>query len=259
MFLLFMAWAVMAQDSGSRPLESLEKLVKANQKSGDKAQLAKLLLVPSKQGVTELSLSPNLQACSLASNELKIKMKDRRAEIASLQCIGKTHFEMCNDKLGLDYLYKALELAKEINARPRITETYYLLAEAYEKLNDPLKSLQYMKIYMAMKDSLINESMTQKMSEDQTMYYLSQTDSILVQKNQEIRTIYVISIIGTFFALCIVLWLTYTKMSHQYALNDELKQKTLLIEQQNHQLERLLKQNKAISTNHFQQPTPASK
>lgn len=175
-----------------------------------------------------------------ASYEMQKKTKDRWGEVASLQYIGKTCLEMGDSNSGLVYLRQALALAKEIQAKPRVLEIYQLLAEAYQKLEEPALAYQYLKSYTVLKDSLVNENMQQKMANAQTTYHLQQREEALTQKTQEIRTIYVISIIGAFFALAVLLWLAYSKMSQQYALNDELKQKNLLIAKQNQQMEVLL-------------------
>ncbi len=174
------------------------------------------------------------------SHEIKKLKKDKEGEVTSLQFLGKTCLEMGKTNVGLGYLQHALALSKKILAKNQELESYRLLVEAYEKLEKPGLAYQYLKSYTVLKDSLVKVDIPQKLTNDQATLILQQKDDALIRKTQEIRTIYVMSIIGTFFALAVLLWLFYSKLSQQYSLNDELKQKNLLIEQQAQQMEAFL-------------------
>ncbi|MCF8245301.1 MAG: tetratricopeptide repeat protein [Saprospiraceae bacterium] len=175
-----------------------------------------------------------------ASYEIDKKTNDRQGEVASLQYLGKTCLEMGDAEAGLAYLRQALALAEAIQAKPKMLETYQLLTDAFEKQKEPIVAYQYLKSYTVLKDSMAKEDVQLGMADYQATHILQQKDEALTMKTQEIRTIYVISIIGAFFALAVLLWLLYSKLSQQYSLNDELKQKNLLIEQQAQQMEAFL-------------------
>jgi class 3 adenylate cyclase len=82
----------------------------------------------------------------------------------------------------------ALNLAKEIKSKALIKDSYNRLSDLYEMKNDTGKALEYYKLYAEAKDSLFNETSSERMAEIQTKYETEKKESeIELLKNE--RTI----------------------------------------------------------------------
>lgn len=71
---------------------------------------------------------------------------------------------------AVEYGNRAIELAKEINAMPEENLAANTLMEAYKKLGNNKKAMEYADIYITTKDSMFNKEKTKALTEMQVKY-----------------------------------------------------------------------------------------
>ncbi|MEO0777055.1 MAG: tetratricopeptide repeat protein, partial [Bacteroidota bacterium] len=87
----------------------------------------------------------------------KKALQDQWGEMASLRMLGNTLLKLGQWAEGLACLEQSLLMAQNLASRPRVLEAYESLAQAYEDLGEGNRAVTYLKRYIALKDSLVNE------------------------------------------------------------------------------------------------------
>jgi len=98
----------------------------------------------------------------------------------SLQSLGHLYLKLGDVAKAKAYLDEAEAMAQKINARHVLSDIYLIKADWYESQGNVKQSLIYYKKYDQMKDSLYNNSLTNRMAS-------LQSEFTLLQKNQEIE------------------------------------------------------------------------
>lgn len=103
--------------------------------------------------------------------------------------LGTAYYNLNQFHRALTFQRKGLKIAQEINARYTILEGYKGLSETYEKLNNSIQALHYMKQYAALRDSVFNEESSARMAEMQAKYETThkQKQIELLNKNKELQ------------------------------------------------------------------------
>lgn len=73
---------------------------------------------------------------------------------------------------ALNYLLKGLEVAQEIKDKPTILAAYFGLSNAYKGIDDSRNALNYLTLYLQLKDSLLSNDLFTKISEVKSQYEL---------------------------------------------------------------------------------------
>jgi len=114
----------------------------------------------------------------------EIEDKEKEAlllkELASLKLIQKKYDEV------IDFSYKSLKIALELKTLPRQQDAYKLLADAYEKKLNSKKAFKYLKKFIAVKDSIYEET-SQKLAESETRYKVGKKQKELEAKNLKLE------------------------------------------------------------------------
>jgi serine phosphatase RsbU (regulator of sigma subunit) len=159
--------------------------------------------------------------------------------------------------VGMSYLEKGLEMAKQIHDRTATMDGAFKLASAYEKKGDTKKALELMHLYVENKDSLINEKNSSNMEEMQVLYKTSQKDREIDQLSSEkklkdaelarSRTIILASIGVAALILVLVVVLSRGNIAKKKA-NLELAKAYRKIENKNMQITDSINYSKRIQT-----------
>ena len=135
--------------------------------------------------------------------------------------VGHIYSETGDLQGGITYMKKGLDMAKDFHNKSTIMDAAERLSKAYEKAGEFEKAIELIHLYIANKDSLINEKNSNSMEEMQVLYQSSQKDREIDKLNNEKivkdaelsrqRTI-IFSSIGAvvfIFILAMVLWSRY--------------------------------------------------
>ena len=142
----------------------------------------------------------------------------------------------------------ALHLANEIGSRPRVIEILELYSEVYDKQGDYQSSNQFLKEYIELKDSVLNETTLREMGQRQTRYEVQQrekqilllkNENKLLEKEKEIDTLYNYIFFATALFLGLMLVMVVGRFRAQKENNALLEEKNKEINQTNDELQRV--------------------
>lgn len=151
--------------------------------------------------------------------------------------ISDVYRKMGNIRLSLDYARKTVELAKQLNAPPRLQNAYNQLYISYRDNKQYDSALYYYIAYEAIGDSLLNIDKTKQIADMQTKYETAKKEAeiqslntINSDKNKKIS--YLGIGLALFALLAVTLLLLYRRVTKQ----------KMLITQQSKQLETMMKE-----------------
>ncbi len=172
------------------------------------------------------------------SLELKRKLKDQWGEIATIREMGNLYVDQYKKEEGLGHLYQALEIAQKLKLRPRVLECYEALSNAYEKFGMGKESIAFLRQYVNLKDSLMNESTLEKMGNIKKEYEIQLRNKELIKKDYQIAQLHQKALLGSLIVLLSLLWLIFSRYKNAKKHSRQLKLKTAKIHQQNEALEK---------------------
>ena len=172
------------------------------------------------------------------SLNLTDKVRDNGVKSTALRLSGKTHLKLNNPEKALELLDSALNLAKTYEYNSRILEIYMELANTHKALKNPLECDSYLRSYIELKDSLVNENVLAEMGKVQTKYEVLKKEKEIAQKDSEYEKMYRNFLTGGIILLLGLLWLIYSNYKKQRETNALLETKNTEIELQNQQLEK---------------------
>lgn len=107
----------------------------------------------------------------------------------SLVATGRGYKFVGNGRLAEEYLFKGLDLSKEINSKPMIFKAYENLSELYAEAGDFRKAYQYSKLSQVINDSILNEENTNQLNNLQIRYETEKKDQKieLLAKEKEVQ------------------------------------------------------------------------
>lgn len=79
--------------------------------------------------------------------------------------MGQTHLQLGNYNTAKTFLLHALKLSKEVGTREESKEIYASLSELYERQQEFAKAIEYHKLYVQLKDSLLDEAKARQINE----------------------------------------------------------------------------------------------
>jgi len=94
---------------------------------------------------------------------------------------------------AIQILNKGLSLAKDIGAKESLKKGYKILSDVYKDLNDHKRALEFYDLYVAIKDSLLNNEVTRKLELQRTQYEVdnavaeekTKQEAVIAQQNAE--------------------------------------------------------------------------
>jgi len=135
-------------------------------------------------GQYDSALEYHLQALSIRDQASE---KDKM--LVSLISVGETYMFLKEYPLSAQYLLRALSVSKEFQSKPALRDTYHTLSALYSTQRNYQKAYEYHQLFVAMKDSVLNEETTQQLSVLQTKYETGEKDKqiTLLAKEKEIQ------------------------------------------------------------------------
>jgi cell division protein FtsL len=123
-------------------------------------------------------------------------------------------------------------VAKEIGYMEGIKETEKSLSEIYQELNDNLQALKHYKRYVAVRDTIFNETKSRQIAEMGTKYELNQKEKeiALLTNEKKLKEIEFFSIILGVLFISIIVFVLYSRHHVKQKLLAE-KQKLILEKQ----------------------------
>jgi serine phosphatase RsbU (regulator of sigma subunit) len=143
-----------------------------------------------KEKTTDLSGAVDHYKESLKLNK---KLKEKRCEVQCLLGLGRVYIQMENKDEGFKYLQNALELAKELNAKPLLYEIHKTLGEFYEKTGDFGKALDHYKLYQKIERDVLSLESQNRLKNQQIAFATEQSKreaEIYQLKNVELKKAY---------------------------------------------------------------------
>jgi serine phosphatase RsbU (regulator of sigma subunit)/Tfp pilus assembly protein PilF len=122
----------------------------------------------------------NQKALGYFFNSLKIKEEIGNQPGIASAClnIGKVYSAMRQHQEGKKWLERSLELARELNSFEALSASFSGLTDVYSDLGQYRKALESYKKHISYRDSLINESNTKKLVEQQMLYEFDKKEAI---------------------------------------------------------------------------------
>ena len=118
---------------------------------------------------------------------LKHELGDRYGTIGNGIDLSQLYILWEKPKMAIPILEKALILAHEVESKSRQSDIYKSFSDVYDHLNQPVISHSYIKKYVALKDSLLNEKTLEEMGQSQKRYEVQMGEheiEILKRENQ---------------------------------------------------------------------------
>lgn len=162
-----------------------------------------------------------------------------------LLSIGQVYFELGQPDRGMAYLHQSHEMFSSLADKAGIADVNSALSSAYEKGKDYKKSLEYLRAYIASKDSLLNERNISSVEQMQVLYNSSQKDNEIerLNKNAEISVLLIhrqrtimFSVIGGLALLLLLGFVLLSRYNLKKKANLELSKAYDKIESKNRQI-----------------------
>ncbi|MBA2611787.1 MAG: SpoIIE family protein phosphatase [Bacteroidetes bacterium] len=169
------------------------------------------------------------------------EINDEYGLATALLNIGNVEMEKKDyNKAGI-YLLESLELNKKRKANDNIQSVALILSQLMEKKNKPVEALNYYKIYMQYKDSVINIERNRSIAESESKYESEKKEQQLKVKNLELeksqiqssqRGMMVYIFAGALLIFIILLFFVFKQFSEKKKANVLLTNKNIEIEKQ---------------------------
>lgn len=101
--------------------------------------------------------------------------------------LGTVYLETKEYPKAIEYLQKSIEIAEKLQARNHLMEAYGTLHKVFSAMNEPEKAYEALLLYIASKDSVLNEENSKNMSRMQTLYETARIEQELVAKDSELQ------------------------------------------------------------------------
>jgi serine phosphatase RsbU (regulator of sigma subunit) len=191
---------------------------------------------------------------SLRGSKLCIANSFIDLNVYALSNLGTINREQKIYDAAEHYFTQGLDIAKKINSKILIRESYLSLASLYEEQKDFKKSYDYYKLYSETKDSLLNQENSKLITEMNTKYTTEKKEKEieLLKKNEDIQNLELVkkknelqnqrtislSVFSGFILLMLVAILLFSRYQLKKKANDQLQGAFNLIEEKNALIEK---------------------
>jgi serine phosphatase RsbU (regulator of sigma subunit) len=181
-------WVYMLLDKKDSALIFLKQSLLLSQKSKDKYTLTLCLHNLGELYVKLKQYDKAYLYCS-RSYEISKQQGYRDQMVANLLTLGSMQLEQKNYDAAENYLLQGITLAKLIQAKIMIKDVSLLIATLYEKQKSYEKAYDYYEMYTNMKDTVLNQENSKRITEMNTKYNTEQKgkEIELMKKNEEIQ------------------------------------------------------------------------
>lgn len=177
---------------------------------------------------------------------LKHELGDRYGTIGNGIDLSQLYILWEKPKMAIPILEKALVLAHEVESKSRQSDIYKSFSDVYDQLNQPVISHSYIKKYVALKDSLLNEKIFEEMGQSQKRYEVQmreqeieilKKENQLLGKNKEIQQLQIYIGIIIIVSFLLFGWWIKNRFKLQQKTNKLLADKNEEINVQNLELQ----------------------
>lgn len=195
---------------------------------------------------------------------LKHELGDGYGTIGNGIDLSQLYIRWEKPEKAIPILEKALELAIDVESKNRQSDIYKSLSLVYDQLNLTVKSHFYMKKYVALKDSLLNEKTLEEMGQSQKRYEvqtkeheieLLKKENQILGKDKEIQQLQIYIAFIIIIAFLFAGWWIRNRMKLQQKTNKLLEEKNEEIKVQNIELhsaqEQLINANTLLEDNNL--------
>lgn len=116
---------------------------------------------------------------------IRTEIKDEPGIATTLNNLGNVNSKMGNGKKAIEYQMKSLEIAKRIGYRESELGALIGLTEAYREIGDYKNALTYQSKYIALTDTLFNESKSKEIGKVEAKYEFAREQEEESRKEQE--------------------------------------------------------------------------
>ena len=191
-------------------------------------------------GSNYLTIGKPQKALKLFQKSLLIKKetKDKWGQIGTLRALANTYREMNNPIQAIVYLEEALAISKEINSKTRVLEIYGYLADAHKEAGYTSKGFEYLKRYINLQDSVLNEATLKKMSDIQGEYEFQKKENeiALLTKQGEIDSLRFYMLLAMVSVLLLISFFILRQNNLQKKSNQLLEEKNREIQLKNEEV-----------------------
>ena len=182
----------------------------------------------------------------LESIDIKRELGDKYGIIGSGIDLSRLYVEWDQPERAIPILENALTLAIDVDSKTRRSEIYHALSEVYDQVNRPKESHIYLKKYVALKDSVLNEKTLEEMGQSQKRYEVQKKEheiELLMKENQilerdkEIQELQVYIFAIIIIAFLLFIWWFRKRLKYQRRTNKLLEEKNEEINVQNIELQ----------------------
>ncbi len=207
------------------------KALKIREEIGDKMAIASSL---NNIGVLHYEQNDYAKSLEHYTKALKVfeQLGDKKNITNLLINIGNNYFKQKRYAEALNYQNQSIIPAKEIGYIEGIKEAEKSLSEIYQQLNDNGQALEHYKKYVAVRDSIFNETKSRQIAEMRAKYEVNQKEKeiALLTNQKKLQEIELYSIISGILMIVVILFVLYNRHHVKQKLLAE-KQK-LMIEKQ---------------------------
>ena len=178
-----------------RNQDKLERATNYHKKGLEEAKKAKderMIAVISLNLAGDLDYVENFELVIQSFNEALnafIKMDDKKGEAIALNNLGSAYMENEKFEMAISFLLKSIEKAKVIDFKPLISHNYWLINKAYSDYGNYKKANEYALLLNDIKDSLLDESKVQIITELETKYQTEKKEQELLLQQKEIEVL----------------------------------------------------------------------
>ncbi len=177
--------------------------------------------------------------------------------VGALTRVGNIFYEMGDDSKALAYLTKAMKIAEELQDREGMLDASDPLALVYERTGNLKKALEYLHLFISLKDSMINETNSQNIEQMQAVYQSGQKDKEIEKLNADKaiqdaklnrQRIMIFSVIGGLLMILILGFVLLSRYNLKKKANRQLTDAYNKIEIKNQQITDSINYAKRIQT-----------
>ena len=137
--------------------------------------------------------------------KIRIALKDEIGIAENYNYLGDLFSSQKNYAKAIDYYKLTLEKAKKYHYLDLVQNSYKMLSQNYEGLNDKEAALQNFKQYTVYKDSLLNKETNSKVAELEVRFDTNEKEKLLLKKEIEVKNsrnnLVVVSVLAVFLGL----------------------------------------------------------
>ena len=157
--------------------------------SGEQAGIARAL---NDLGIVHQSLGDHQQAVEFYLNSLQIREEigQKEAQCTCLVNLGRLYIQEKNAPKAFEYLKRALNIAIEVKANPRIYQAHFQLCDAYELNGDLSNALKHFRAYHQAQEEVFKEESDTKIKNLKTRFEVEKAEKdaeITRLKNVELK------------------------------------------------------------------------